>query len=44
MESGKKRVITEAEMEKQREYAKNISAMIGGEKSACVITYGCQQN
>lgn len=44
MESGKKRIITEAEMEKQREYAKNISAMIRGEKSACVITYGCQQN
>ncbi|MGM9664237.1 MAG: tRNA (N6-isopentenyl adenosine(37)-C2)-methylthiotransferase MiaB [Eubacteriales bacterium] len=44
MESEKKRIITEAEMEKQREYAKNISAMIRGEKSACVITYGCQQN
>ncbi len=31
-------------MEKQHEYAKNISAMISGGKNACVITYGCQQN
>ena len=44
MESGKKRIITEAEMEKQHEYARSISAMISGGKNACVITYGCQQN
>ena len=40
MESGKKRIITEAEMEKQHEYARSISAMISGGKNACVITYG----
>ena len=44
MESGKKRIITEAEMEKQHEYARSISAMISGGRNACVITYGCQQN
>lgn len=45
MGNEKKRVITEEEMEKQRAYAANISAMTAGKgRRACVITYGCQQN
>ena len=45
MGNEKKRVITKEEMEKQRAYAANISAMTAGKgMRACVITYGCQQN